>query len=265
MMKQKISLLPSWLTFAAAFLFLLTAAQLRAQNEPGNTLPEIIAPSKAPAAAPSQAKPASQAPTLATPAKPASIIPSAIPSAGAAAPTPDRALAYYHLGLADIDEEEATELNRPELITRAVEEYKLALNADPGSPELNNALADLYFRTNRVHEAESTARSLLKTSPNNIDAHKLLGRIYLRQLGDGSNAVSSTSPAGNVLDLTIAEYEKIVASSTPSSMRPRRPKISSGSRNPSSPNRKKWCLTSPASMPKAATSPMRSRSLRLSR
>ena len=209
MMKQKISLLPSWLTFAAAFLFLLTAAQLRAQNEPGNTLPEIIAPSKAPA--PSQAKPASQAPTLATPAKPASIIPSAIPSAGAAAPTPDRALAYYHLGLADIDEEEATELNRPELITRAVEEYKLALNADPGSPELNNALADLYFRTNRVHEAESTARSLLKTSPNNIDAHKLLGRIYLRQLGDGSNAVSSTSPAGNVLDLTIAEYEKIVA------------------------------------------------------
>jgi tetratricopeptide (TPR) repeat protein len=61
-----------------------------------------------------------------------------------------------------------------------------------------------------VHEAEITARGLIKISPNDVDAHKLLGRIYLRQLSDASNSVSSTSPSGNALDLAIAEFQKIV-------------------------------------------------------
>ena len=62
-----------------------------------------------------------------------------------------------------------------------------------------------------MHEAEVTAHTLLKSAPNNIDAHKLLGRIYLRQLGETQNGVSSASPSGNVLDQAIAEFEKIVA------------------------------------------------------
>ncbi len=93
----------------------------------------------------------------------------------------------------------------------AVEEYKTALSADPNSPELNDELADLYFRTGQVREAESTARGLLKSSPNDIDAHRLLGRIYLRQLSEAQNAVSSSSPTGNTLDHAIAEFEKIVS------------------------------------------------------
>jgi tetratricopeptide (TPR) repeat protein len=52
---------------------------------------------------------------------------------------------------------------------------------------------------------------LLKTSPNDIDAHKILGRIYLRQLSEAQNSVSSSSPSGNALDQAIAEYEKIVS------------------------------------------------------
>ncbi len=60
-------------------------------------------------------------------------------------------------------------------------------------------------------EAEATARGLLKTSPNDVDAHKLLGRIYLRQLSEAENAVSSASPSGNALDQAIAEYEKIIS------------------------------------------------------
>ena len=113
--------------------------------------------------------------------------------------------------MADIYEEQAVNTGRPEYVGHAIEELKAALNADPGSAELNNDLADLYFRTGRVREAEATARGLLKTAPDNIDAHKMLGRIYLRQLGEAQNAVSSASPSGNVLDLAIAEFEKIVA------------------------------------------------------
>jgi Tfp pilus assembly protein PilF len=77
---------------------------------------------------------------------------------------------------------------RPELATRAIEEYKLALNADPSSPQLNLALANLYFRSGHAREAENTVRGLLKSAPEDIEAHKLLGRIYLRTLSEGQNA-----------------------------------------------------------------------------
>ena len=124
----------------------------------------------------------------------------------------NRAKGYYHASLAGIYEEEAVNSGQPEYVTHAIEEYKAALNADPSSPQLNDALADLYFRTpGHLREAESTARALLKTYPNDVDAHKLLGRIYLRQLSEAQNAVSSSSPSGNVLDQAIAEYEKIVS------------------------------------------------------
>src|SRR5580692_3646683 len=124
---------------------------------------------------------------------------------------PNRAQAYYHASLADLYEEQAVNTGRPEFVQHAVDEYKYAINADPGSAELHSGLADLYFRTGRAHEAEGTSRELLKTSPNDVDAHKLLGRIYLRQLGDQQNAPSSASPSGNALDLAIAEFEKIVS------------------------------------------------------
>jgi tetratricopeptide (TPR) repeat protein len=154
---------------------------------------------------------------------PATAPPSSSQIAAATAPAtlgPDRATAYFHVGLANIYESEAGETGNTEDARLAVEEYKSAINADPTSPQLNDGLADLYFRIGRMHEAEATARGLLKSSPDDVDAHKLLGRIYLRQLSDASNAVSSSSPSGNVLDLAIAEFEKIV-SLTPKSVEDR--------------------------------------------
>jgi tetratricopeptide (TPR) repeat protein len=127
-----------------------------------------------------------------------------------AAPTinsPDRAAAYYHYALAHSYEEMATNYGRSEYATRAVEEYKLALNADPTSQFLNNGLAELYFKTGKIKDAIVAAQDLLKKDPDNVEAHKLLGRVYLRSLGDGQ----AGSPSGQVLQLAIAEYTKIVA------------------------------------------------------
>jgi tetratricopeptide (TPR) repeat protein len=122
-----------------------------------------------------------------------------------------RAQAYYHLGMASIYQDDATSEGRSDEVNKAIEEYKMALNDDPDSSELNIGLANLYFLVGRVHDAEVTARAMLKNSPNDIDAHRLLGRIYLRELGQADNGVSSTSPSGNVLDQAIAEFQKIVA------------------------------------------------------
>ncbi|MDE3148936.1 MAG: tetratricopeptide repeat protein, partial [Acidobacteriota bacterium] len=178
---------PLWITSAALALALQPA--LHAQ---------IVGAPTAPPAAPAST-PAAQAPAAA--------------SSASAAPAPtqaQRAKAYFHAAMAGVNEDEAIDSGQMEYISRAVEEYKNALNADPNSPQLNNALADLYFRAGKVDDAEATARGLLKIAPNNIEAHKLLGRIYLRELSQSQNSVSSSSPRGNPLDKAIAEYEQIV-------------------------------------------------------
>ena len=137
------------------------------------------------------------------------------PAAASAQPSdaasPDRGRAYYHAALAGIYEDDAVNSGQSEYVAQAIDQYKNALDADPTSEALNNSLADLYFRVGKVREAESTVRNLLKISPNNLDAHKMLGRIYLRQLSEAQNAVSSASPSGNVLDQAVAEFEKIIS------------------------------------------------------
>ena len=118
----------------------------------------------------------------------------------------DRASAYYHYALAHSYEEMATTYGRPDYATRAIEEYKLALNADPESKYLNAHLAELYFQTGRVRDAISAAQDEIKKNPDNLDAHKLLGRIYLRSLGN----MQSGGPSDQMLKLAIDEYAKIV-------------------------------------------------------
>jgi len=137
--------------------------------------------------------------------------PDAAPAAQPDTTSANRSQAYYHAALADLYEEQAINSGRPEFVQHAIDEYKYAINADPTSGELHGGLADLYFRTGRVREAEGTARELLKSHPDDVNAHKLLGRIYLRQLGEQQNSVSSASPSGNTLDQAITEYEKIVS------------------------------------------------------
>jgi tetratricopeptide (TPR) repeat protein len=117
---------------------------------------------------------------------------------------PDRASSYYHYGLAQMYEDMAINAGRPDYATHAVEEYKLALNADPDSITLQNGLADLYFKIGRIREAVSAAQDQVARNPNNIEAHELLGKIYLRSLGDMQNQQSS-----QMLQLAIGEYEKL--------------------------------------------------------
>ena len=120
--------------------------------------------------------------------------------------TSDRSSAYYHYALAHSYEEMATTYGRPDYANRAIEEYKLALNADPESSYLNSHLAELYFQTGRVRDAISAAQDEIKKNPNDLDSHKLLGRIYLRSLGNMQNG----GPSDQMLKLAIDEYVKIV-------------------------------------------------------
>jgi tetratricopeptide (TPR) repeat protein len=147
------------------------------------------------APAPSGSAPASSAPAAA--AKP--IVP-------APARKVDRAAAYYHYTMAHLYEEQVAMYGRSELVTKAIEEYRQAIEADPTSEYLTSALAELYTRAGRIRDAVLEAQDILKRDPNNLEAHKLLGRIYLKSLGD----VQAGNASDSVLKLAIEQWDEIV-------------------------------------------------------
>ncbi len=90
--------------------------------------------------------------------------------------------------------------------TKPSRNIALAIDADPTSEYLTSGLAELYAKTGRIRDAVVEAQDILKRDPNNLEAHKLLGRIYLRSLGDMQAGNGSES----VLKLAIEQYEQIV-------------------------------------------------------
>jgi tetratricopeptide (TPR) repeat protein len=119
---------------------------------------------------------------------------------------PDQGEAYYHFSLAHMYEEMMAMYGRSEYATKAIEEYRLAIENDPSSEYLNAALAELYAKTGRIRDAVTEAQDIIKRDPNNLEAHKLLGRIYLRSLGD----LQPGSQSREILTLAVEQYEALV-------------------------------------------------------
>lgn len=174
------------------------AQQPQAPTTPSQTQKPAVAPSTTPSREmpPDTSAPAHAPQQQAKPAAPAS----------AAKKPADRANAYYHYSLGHMYEELAGLTSRADYINKAIDEYKLAMDNDPGNAFLDSALAELYSKTGRIRDAVLEAQGILKRDPNNIEAHKLLGRIYLRSLGD----LQSGTQSQNVLKLAIEQYQEIV-------------------------------------------------------
>jgi tetratricopeptide (TPR) repeat protein len=172
--------------FLSGLLLLTSASIFAQQNAPKSQSPAKTTPSK---------KESSQAPA----AK------SATPDQPKAEKKPDQAAAYYHFSLAHMYEEMMAMYGRSEFATKAIEEYRLAIENDPSSEYLNASLAELYAKTGRIRDAVLEAQEIIKRDPNNLEAHKLLGRIYLRSLGDLQPGTQSRE----VLNLAIEQYEAI--------------------------------------------------------
>jgi tetratricopeptide (TPR) repeat protein len=118
----------------------------------------------------------------------------------------DKSTAYYHYAMAHMYEDQWSVYARSDLANKAIDEYRLAIEADPESEYLNAGLAELYAKTGRIRDAVQEAQDIIKRDPNNLEAHKLLGRIYLRSLGD----MQSGSGSDNVLKAAIDQYEQIL-------------------------------------------------------
>ena len=123
------------------------------------------------------------------------------PSKGQAAPSEAppapsaRADAYYNFTMGHLFEQQYETTNQPEFATQAIDAYKKAYALDPKSAVIGERLAEMYWKAQRVHEAVTEAQDLLKRDPNDLQTRRLLGRIYLRSLGDLSSTAQSEMAA----------------------------------------------------------------------
>ena len=121
-------------------------------------------------------------------------------------PTPDRADSYYHYSLGHLYAELAGSYgNRSDYFNKAIENYRLAMKEDPSASFIGEELSDLYIQTGRLREAVTDAEETLKQNPDDLNARRVLARIYTRLIGD---------PQQNRYDETmvkkaIEQYQKI--------------------------------------------------------
>ena len=119
---------------------------------------------------------------------------------------PDKAGAYYHFAMGRLYEGLAElEGTKNDYIPRAIQHYQEALKIDPGASIILEELTDLYVQTGQLRNAVAQAEQMLKQDPDNLEARRMLGRIYMRALGN--------APDGRINEDTLRsatqQYQKI--------------------------------------------------------
>jgi len=93
---------------------------------------------------------------------------------------------------------------RNDYVNLAIENYKAAIKADPSSALLAEELSDLYSQSGRMRDGQNDAEQAVKQNPNDLAAHRVLARIYVRQIDAQRGRVNET-----MLRQATQEYQKI--------------------------------------------------------
>ena len=122
------------------------------------------------------------------------------------APKVDKASAYYNYAMAHLYSELAQAYgNKGDYLNTAIEHYRAAIKADPAATFLAEELSDLYIQTGQIRSAVTEAEDALKSNPDDLNARRVLGRIYSRMIGDReNNRINET-----MVKKAIEQYEKI--------------------------------------------------------
>ncbi|HZY59889.1 MAG TPA: tetratricopeptide repeat protein, partial [Candidatus Binataceae bacterium] len=111
--------------------------------------------------------------------------------APAANPGDKKADAYYHFAMGRVYAELSQAYgNRPEYLNKSLQHYQEALKLDPSASLVFEELTDLYIQTNHLRDAVTQAEDILKQDPDNIDARRMLGRIYMRMISTTDNRIN---------------------------------------------------------------------------
>jgi len=128
------------------------------------------------------------------------------PSGTAGPPDTDKAGAYYHFAMGRLYAELAgSGVNQNTYIAKAIQHYQDALKLDPSAKIIFEELTELYVQTGRLQDAISQAEDLLKQDPDNLDARRMLGRIYTRAISNAQGNNINQSMVRNAIE----QYKKI--------------------------------------------------------
>ncbi len=116
-----------------------------------------------------------------------------------------RADAYYNFTMGHLYELQYEQTSQPDYATKAIDAYKKAYAIDPKSPIIGERLAEMYWKAQRVRDAVNEANEILKHDPDDLATHRLLGRIYLRSLGD----ISGSGVQTEMVAKAITEYVQV--------------------------------------------------------
>jgi predicted Zn-dependent protease len=108
----------------------------------------------------------------------------------ASSSTPDSAKdteAYYDFSMGHYYAQRYQVTSQSEDANKDIDFYKKAFVLDSGSQQIGDELAEIYFQSQHIRDAVTEAQSMLAKDPENLGAHRLLARIYIRTLGDMSN------------------------------------------------------------------------------
>lgn len=96
--------------------------------------------------------------------------------------------AYYDFVMGHYYAQEYQVSSHAEDANKAIDFLKRAFELDPNSQQIGDELAEIYYQAQRIRDAVTEANSILAKDPDNLAARRLLARIYIRTLGDLSNA-----------------------------------------------------------------------------
>ncbi|HKS79923.1 MAG TPA: tetratricopeptide repeat protein [Candidatus Acidoferrales bacterium] len=108
--------------------------------------------------------------------------------------------AYYDFLMGHLDELKYESSEAEADADQSIEEYKKALEIEPDSPVVLERLAEIYAKSQHTRDAVIQAKAALKLDPHNVDAHRLLARIYIRSLGDLSTGDVQQENIGKAIE-----------------------------------------------------------------
>jgi tetratricopeptide (TPR) repeat protein len=122
-----------------------------------------------------------------------------------------KAAAYYHYSLGHLYEELAgSSGNRTEYVNKAIENYRLSMKEDASASFLVEEIAELYRVSGRIREAVEEAQDALKNNPKDLNARRVLARIYTQQIGD-----SQTNHIDQAMARRAVEEYKLITQEDP--------------------------------------------------
>jgi len=118
----------------------------------------------------------------------------------------NQADAYYDFVMGHYFAQEYQISSHSEDVNKAIDFMKKAFTLDPNSQQIGDELAEIYYQSQKIRDAVTEANSLLAKDPDNLPAHRLLARVYVKTLGDLSNTVGQRDTVGRAAE----QYREIL-------------------------------------------------------